>query len=146
MNKGVAPPQPTTEVGQIRFLIGDTTYTELDPPQTGFGSYVICSDDQIVAALEKSEGSENRAAGYIYAMLAGQAAIAAKSVADYDLKLDTTKRAADLRAIAKMWFDQADEEDALDGSGDVFEFTAVGSRDHRNRPEAMLGRLYGYLR
>lgn len=146
MKKGVAPLNPSTEVGQFRLMVGDTEFTELDPPVEGFGDYTLFSDDEILAALIRADENENRAAGYLYASLASQAAIQSKSVKDYDLQIDLTKRSGDLRAIAKMWFDQADEEDALDGSGDVFEFTAVGSRDHRNRPEAMLGRLYGYLR
>ncbi len=134
-NKGVAPPDPETEVGRVRYLIGDTEYVELEPPEEGFGSYQVASDGQIEAALIRAEGNENRTAGYVYTMLASQAAVESKMVQDYDLRLDTTKRAADLRAAAQMWFDLADEEDDAEGLGDIFEFTPVGAREKHVHPE-----------
>lgn len=34
-NRGVAPPDMTTPVGQVRALLGDVEYTEYDPPPAG---------------------------------------------------------------------------------------------------------------
>ena len=129
-NRGIAPPDLTTDVGQFRILAGDTQYVELDPPEAGFGDYEKFSDDEIEGYLAQAEGSIPRAIGYAYLYLAGQAALTSTSVRDYDLQVDTTKRADGLIAIANMWFGKADAEEA-----DYFDVVPVGSRGRRCKPE-----------
>lgn len=129
-NRGIAPPDLTTDVGQFRVLVGDTQYVELVPPEVGFGDYEKFSDDEIEGYLAQAEGSIPRAIGYAYLYLAGQAALTSHSVKDYDLAVDTTKRADGLIAIANMWFGKADAEEA-----DYFDVVPVGSRGRRCKPE-----------
>lgn len=129
-NRGIAPPDLTTDVGQFRVLVGDAQYVELDPPEAGFGDYEKFSDDEIEGYLAQAEGSIPRAIGYAYLYLAGQAALTSTSVRDYDLQVDNTKRADGLIAIANMWFGKADEEGA-----DYFDVVPVGSRGRRCKPE-----------
>lgn len=144
-NRGVAPFAPATEVGQFRVLYPDVVYTDLDPVEAGYGDYEYLSDDEITA-LVTAAGSVYRALGVYFIQLAGQAAKASQSVKDHDLAIDSTKRAADLRAQAKEWFDLADEQDA--GSEDAFdivEFDRCGSVI----PEATIaqyGRVYTWDR
>lgn len=130
-NRGVAPPDLTSDVGQFRVLVGDTNYEPLTPPEAGFGDYEKFSDAEIEGYLLQGEGSTPRAIGYAYLYLAGQAAIASQSVKDYDLAVDTTKRADSLLAIANMWFGKADAE-----GSEHFEIVPVGPRGQRRCPEA----------
>lgn len=115
MNKGEAPLNPATAVGQFRVLIGDVESVPLDPVQIGFGDYAMFSDDEIEVFLDRG-GSFEEAVYYGYNSLATSAALEAKTVKDMDLSVDLTKRANELRALASMWRDKAG---AL--SADIFE-------------------------
>lgn len=129
VNKGVAPPDLTTDVGKFRALIGDLSYEQLDPPVSGFGNYTLFSDAEIEVFLAASESFEG-AAALAYTQLAGQAALESRTVKDFDLQVDLTKRATDLRLIAAMWADK----DAS-ATSDVFELADVSIRDEDCRPE-----------
>lgn len=126
-NRGIAPFDPASKVGQFRVLYPDTIYTELDPAQPGYGNYAELSDAEIEALLASAGDSVSRGIGNYYAQLAGRAAKESVSIADYDLKIDTTKRSADLMKLAQMWWGLADDEDAQAGNSDVFDvFQVVG--------------------
>lgn len=122
-NKGVYPLDPNTEVGKFRLTIGDTSSEPFDPPQPGFQNYTMFSDAEIEAFLEVAESLEG-AISLAYLQLAGAAALESKSVKDFDLQIDLTKRAGDLRALALLWQDKAD---AL--SADIFEVFDTVSPD-----------------
>lgn len=147
-NRGVAPPDPVTDTGRFRALSGDLEYQPLDPPIPGWGSYMRFSDAEIEAYLAQADGSVPRAIGYSYLYLAGQAAIASQSVRDYDLQVDTTKRAADLRAIAQFWFDKADEDDVA-AAEEGFEIVPTGRTGGDFIPEGAVpewGRRYTWAK
>lgn len=110
-NPGVAPPDPTTPVGQFRASYPDTVYEEYDPPQSGFGNYQKFSDASIEAFLALGGGSVLRAMGYALLQRANTAAEESESIADYDLKIDLTKKANDLREQAAEYFALADQSD-----------------------------------
>lgn len=116
VNKGIYPLDPTSDVGKFRLLIGDTESIPLVPPETGFQNYTMFSDAEIEVFLAQSEGSLPGAAYLAYLQLAASAAMESKSVSDFDLKIDLTKRATDLRLIAMTWKDQWDAD-----SADIFE-------------------------
>jgi len=59
-----------------------------------------------------------------YLQLAGNAALSAKSVKDFDLSIDNTKTPAELRLLAQFWKDEAN---AL--AADVFEMFDVSIDD-----------------
>lgn len=123
-NDGIAPPDTSTDVGKARVLVGDTGFTEYEPPVTGRGDYGSFSDQDLLVALEVSGGSIPRALGYAYLALAGAAGVTAENVSDFDLKIDDTKRPTELRLIAQSWFDKADKEDAA--SQDAFFVAPLG--------------------
>lgn len=127
VNRGVAPFDPSSAIGQFRVLYPDVTYVALDPAEPGYGNYAELSDDEITALLVGGNDSVKRAIGNYYAQLAGQAAKESASIADYDLKIDTTKRSADLLKLAQLWWGLADEDDSAAGTSDVFDvFQVVG--------------------
>lgn len=127
VNRGIAPFDPSSKVGQFRVLYPDVIYTDLNPADPGYGNYTELSDSEIEALLASAGDSVNRGIGNYYAQLAGQAAKESASIADYDLKIDTTKRSTDLMKLAQMWWGLADDEDAQAGNSDVFDvFQIVG--------------------
>lgn len=109
-NPGEWPVDLPSDVGRFRALVGDLNAIEYNPPAPGARSYEMFSDAEIEAYIAQG-GSVTRGIGYAYLYLASQAAKESVSVGDYDLKIDSTKRAADLRAIAQMWFGLAGDED-----------------------------------
>lgn len=133
-NPGVYPLDPDTRVGQFRLLFGDVESTPYVPAEPGIQNYGELSDSEIEVFLVQGGDSLNRAVGFYYLSLAGAAAKASRSVKDYDLQIDTTKRAADLREIAKWWFDLADGDDAISGE-EAFEIVPTGTRGGEFIPE-----------
>lgn len=129
VNRGVAPPERGTGVGNFRFLIGDAAFEELTPPEAGYGSYKLFSDDEIEVFLSMGESPED-AAYLAFMQLAGSAALHSSSIQDYDLKVSTEKRATDLRLIAQGWRERADA-----AAADVFELFDVNIRDEDCTPE-----------
>lgn len=119
-NRGIAPPNMMTLVGQVRALLGDVEYVEYDPPQPGYGMYRLMSDAEIEGFLVSASDSPDGAVYYAYLQMAGAAAMESKSVKDFDLQVDLTKRATDLRLIAQMWLDKWDAATA-----DIFELFDV---------------------
>lgn len=143
-NPGEYPVDLTSKVGQFRALTGDLNSTPYDPAYPGFQNFVKFSDAEIEGYLTQGGDSVARAIGYSYLYLAGQAAMESAAIADYDLKIDKTKRAADLTAIAKLWFTQADGEDVISGE-EAFEIVPTGTRSGQFIPEGTIpiwGRQY----
>ena len=111
-NPGGWPVDPSTPVGAFRLTYGDTSATAYDPAEPGYRNFEELSDAEIEAFLAQGNDSVARGIGYLYLAMAGHAAKDAFSVKDNDLAIDYTKRAADLRLMAREWFDIADAEDS----------------------------------
>ena len=124
-NPGVFPLDPATDIGRFRLVYGDTQSEPYSPVVPGIQNYTELSDAEIQAYLAQGANSVNRAIGYYYIALAGKAALESKSIKDYDLSVDTTKRAADLRALAQWWFDLASEDDSTSAE-EAFEIVSLG--------------------
>lgn len=124
-NPGIAPPDFSTHVGAFRLVTGDVNYAALNPVVAGQGDYTLFSDAEVQGYLDVSAGILS-AAGYAYMALAAEAALKAKSVKDFDLSVDLTKRAAELRAQAAAFFQRAADEDAA--SEDAFTIVHTGNR------------------
>jgi hypothetical protein len=129
MATGIAPPDPSTPVGSLRYVIGDYEYVALSPAVAGYGNYAAFSDAELEALLTMSEDNQSRAVGYAYLKLAGKSAAQAIAWASDDLRLNLEKVPSELRAIAKMWFEQADEEDISGGSAEYFDLVPLRVRN-----------------
>lgn len=125
---GVAPPDLSTLVGELRTQFGDVEWVELDPPLQGFGSYNDYSDDELGTFLDRA-GSVEGAMALIFLQMAGAAARESMYVGDFDLRVDLTKRAKDLREMAKEW------QALADGLQDDFFEVFTPVRDDYVRPE-----------
>ncbi len=131
INPGVYPLVPGTPVGNFRLATGDTQSVSLDPVVSGQQSYTYNSDDEILVFLSQGGGNQNRGIGYYYLSLSGAAALAAKSIKDYDLSINTEKRSEGLRATAEYYFGLADGEDVLAGTEDYFNVGRTGTDESR---------------
>ena len=143
-NPGAHPLDPTTPVGRFRILYGDTDSEPYDPVVTGIQNYQELSDDEVEEFISQGGDSIPRGIGYLYIALAGQAAKQSKVVQDQDLRVDLTKRAADLRAIAEVWFGSADDDDLVSAE-EAFEIVPTGQRYGGTIPEGtrpIFGRQY----
>lgn len=146
VNRGIAPFQPQTEVGEFRALAGDTQYVPLVPAESGYGNYTFWSDDEITAFLASSE-SVPWAIYSAYLQAASTAAAQSVTIKDFDLSVDLSKRADGLRAIAALWLSRAQDDDLIAGE-DAFEIVPTGGR-HAFIPEgvpAVWGRAYTWQR
>lgn len=121
-NRGIAPPDMSTAVGQTRALLGDVEYTEYDPPQTGFGMYEKMSDLEIEGFLARSDNSPEGAMYFVYLQISGDAAFASRMIRDFDLQVDTTKRSGEFLAIADRWKSLWDAS-----TEDIFEVFDIGN-------------------
>lgn len=140
-NKGIAPPDYSTAVGQFRALISDTDYVELVPPVTGYGDYAFYSDDAIEGLLAVYPAVRNAAAQALRTIAASQALLLKKWSTD-DLSVDGAAIAEALRKLAK---DLDDQESASLASADVFELIPL-ARERKIHPELdsfVWGRRYG---
>lgn len=147
-NPGAVPIDLASDLGRFRALVGDLNSTPYSPVEPGFQNFEKFSDSEIEAYLATSGNSVPGAIGYAYLYLAGQAALQSSSVRDYDLQIDETKRAADLRAIAQFWFDQAGDEDVI-GAEEGFEIVPTGTSSGDLIAEGTLpiwGRKYTWSR
>ena len=139
-NPGLYPLEPDTPVGLLRLTYGDVYSEPYERVVSGIQNYKELSDADIEAFLAQSTNeSIPRAIGLYVLSLATRAALEAKTVKDYDLQLDNTKRSGELRAAAQLWFDRADAEDIEAGLGDIFEIYGPGCDDFI--PEGTLPQL-----
>lgn len=124
LNEGNTPPDFNAPTGQFRLLANDTVATDLTPVVPGRGQYTLFSDDEIAGYLALYPTSLLRAVGTAYNALAGQAALRAKMVKDFDLQVDLTKRAGALADAARAYFDRADADDLITGANSTFGVTS----------------------
>lgn len=110
-NIGVAPPNYDSDVGQMRAAMNDTEWTELDPPQVGFGSYKYFSDAELEAFLNLAGGSIARALSIAFMSLVTTAR--SGLVRADDLQINYGKNDIDRwLALALYWGGMADGEGA----------------------------------
>lgn len=114
-NRGVSPIDPATPVGQLRLAVADTASVALEPAEVGVVDYANYSDADLEAFLAAASGEPVRATGYAYLQLAAIYSAQGKSIRTDDLAISTLGRGADLIAVAKSYFAQADAADAAGG-------------------------------
>lgn len=110
INRGIAPLDPTSDVGKVRLLTGDTNYTPLDPPEPGYGDYEVWSDDQIQAALTAG-GSIPRAVAILYGLMAASWAATSATIKTDDLTMSAKDSVGNWLNLAAYWNKIADQEE-----------------------------------
>lgn len=135
-NRGIAPPDLSTDTGMFRLYVNDQQYTALDPVEPGYGDYTSLSDAEIEAFLAQGRDSLYRGLAEYHRTLANQASLESKTVKDYDLQVDLRTQYKALMEVASMWAARADEEDGVDGLNDIFDSFSHGEDYVVSRPEA----------
>ena len=98
-NDGIAPPDFTTTVGQVRVLLGDTDPTNV---VDGFGTYMFFSDDELTALLDMYDDNPKFTAARCMETIAGSQALLLKAWSSDDLTVNGDRIAKELREIAKQ--------------------------------------------
>lgn len=130
VNLGIAPPDPDTEVGKFRYVIGDTEYVELVPPVAGYGDYTNFSDVEIEALLAFADGSQALAIALAFAKIA-----AASTGESFDWKTDDLTVALSSRTggywdTVRFWLSLWEKEQEAEAAN---AFQVVFPYDHRRR-------------
>lgn len=135
-NPGIAPPDPSTPVGQVRLLSGDIDYTPLTPPVAGEGNYSLWSDDQIEAALALAGDSIPRAIAIMYMQMAAAWNSSSATIRTDDLQYQVKDSVGSWLSLADYWNKVADSEEER-AINDYFDMVPVGTtRLGRRPPEA----------
>src|SRR5699024_12759381 len=96
VNRGIAPPDPTTDVGRMREILGDTSWVELDPPEPGYGDYENFSDAELQALLDLADGCLFLAVAFALAKLASGSTGESLSLQSDGLKVAWSTRSGGL--------------------------------------------------
>ncbi len=117
-NTGVAPPNFSTDVGQVRALLGDTDPTNVGG---GTGTYLYFSDDEIGAFLTMYGDNVKLAAARCLETISMSQALLLKSWSTDDLQVNGDRIAESLRKLAA----QLREEALQDESNEYFNMIAM---------------------
>lgn len=134
VNRGIAPPDPNTDVGRVRLLSGDVSYKELVPPEVGYGDYEMWSDAQIEAALTASGGSVPRAIAMLYSGIAASWASTGATIKTDDLTYSVKDSVGNWLNLAAYWNKVADDEGSK-AVDDYFDLVDVIDCDNYCKPE-----------
>lgn len=137
-NVGVAPPDKTTNVGKMRFALGDSDWTPTDDPAIlGMGQYQLFSDDELETFLELAGDSVARAIAMAYRQIGASWASTGATIKTDDLTYSAKDSVGNWLNLAAYWDKVADDQDqrAIDS---YFDLVEVGSAaGGRCKPEAM---------
>lgn len=109
-SEGVYPFDPTTQVGQLRSLIGDkdpTPKTENGSTISGYGIYMWYSDTEIELMLARNSGNLYWVAAEILYAVALSRALLEKAWSSADLTVRGDAIAAEIRLLADRYRDRA---------------------------------------
>lgn len=119
-NQGVAPPDFTTAVGQVRLLIGDTDAVLPQVPD-GTGTYVFYSDAEIAGLLALYGPDPRRSAAAMLRTIAMTPALLLKKFSSADVAVDGPAVADSLLAIANSL-----EDSIKSGAADFAQMVKTG--------------------
>lgn len=136
-NVGVAPPDPTADIGRMRLALGDSEFTELDPPEGGKGQYGLFSDDELNAFLSLASGNVPRAIAMAYRQIGASWASSGATVKTDDLTYSAKDSVGNWLNLASYWDKVADDQDER-AVNNFFDLVDLGAtrRGPGSTPEA----------
>lgn len=117
--RGIAPADPTSDVGKFRFAAGDSEYENYVPIQPGYGLYQLWSDNDIIGLIAVAGGSVARAVSMAYAQIGAMFATSGGTIKTDDLSASAKDSVGNWLALSRFWADQADQE-GLNAADDIF--------------------------
>lgn len=125
-NRGVAPPDGATDIGKMRLALGDSDYTEYDPPQSGFGVYQLFSDAELQAFLDLAGGNVARAIAMAYRQIGASWASSGATVKTDDLTYSAKDSVGNWINLASYWDKVADDQDER-AANNFFDLVDLGA-------------------
>lgn len=122
-NTGIAPPDFTSAVGQVRAVLGDTDAENI---VMGEGEYAWYSDDDIEALLTVFGDNVLHTAAQMLRTVASSQSLLLKKWSADDLSVDGPAITRELRALARDLDNQADN---VDSKSDYFTLTPLAPED-----------------
>lgn len=108
-NEGAAPPDFTTDVGQVRVLLGDTAPENV---VSGVGEYAYFGDDELNAFLTMYGDNVKLAAARGLETISMSQALLLKSWSTDDLQVNGDRIAESLRKLAAQLREEALQEES----------------------------------
>ena len=108
-NEGAAPPDFTTDVGQVRVLLGDTVAENI---VSGVGEYSYFGDDELNAFLTMYGDNVKLAAARGLETISMSQALLLKSWSTDDLQVNGDRIAESLRKLAAQLREEALQEES----------------------------------
>lgn len=124
-NIGVAPVDPTTTVGQVRLLLGDTDATDV---VNGRGTYLWYSDAEIAGLVMLYNGSPFRTTVRILRTIANSEAMKLKKWKSADLEIDGAGITMSLLSLADA-IEADDRYGMMLEAAETVHVVATGGRD-----------------
>lgn len=124
-NRGVAPLDPNTLVGQFRIAAGDAEYKEFQPTEFGYGDYAIWSDAEIEAYLRLAGDKLPRAIAIGYRQLAASWVSLGATIKTDDLTYSSKDTVGQWIQLADYWDKIANDSDAS-SVDDYFDLVQMG--------------------
>lgn len=124
-NQGTAPLDPDSFAGQVRLLVGDTDPTVANPVETGKGTYLWYSDEEINGLSALFGNNPRRVAAQVLRSISFSQIMLLKKFTSADLAVDGASIADSIRALARDLDEQADAGDAVSAS-EAFQIVPTG--------------------
>lgn len=138
-NVGVAPPDRDTNVGKMRFALGDSDWVPTDDPAIpGMGQYQLFSDDELLTFLELADDNVARAIAMAYRQIGASWASTGATIKTDDLTYSAKDSVGNWLNLAAYWDKVADDQDqrAIDSYFDLVDVGAA-NRGGPCKPEGM---------
>jgi hypothetical protein len=132
-NIGVAPPDISSDTGKMRVALGDSEWTDLNPPEEGLGAYQIFSDNELIVFLDIADGSVPRAISMAYRQIGASWASSGATIKTDDLTYSAKDSVDNWLKLAEHWDKVArdKEENATNIYFDIIEPIRRGSSGAR---------------
>lgn len=120
----------------MRYALGDSAFTPLDPPEPGYGNYGLFSDEELLTFLDLTGGNVPRSIALAYRQIGASWASTGATIKTDDLSYSAKDAVGNWSSLADQWDKIADDAEgrAID---DWFMIVDVGGASRAScKPEA----------